>query len=288
MSTSQENSAAKVLLIPLITLLIACLAGCGASSGDSLNISSPLWNGGSGGPGFGGVTPVYGFRVINTYPHQTDAFTEGLVYDRGRLYESCGLVGESKLREVDLTSGQVLREVANPAQQFAEGLALRAGRLYQLTLHSGVVNVWDQTSFTALPALTGPIPAWGLTYSSTFDELVLSDGSSTLTSISPTTFQVVSSVNVTDNGNPVNYLNELETVGDVILANRFTTDEIVAINPENGVVLYRVNLAGLIDKQAYGLDNNDVLNGIAYDAQQGRLFVTGKHWPFLYEIEFVH
>ncbi len=262
-----------------LTLSTLLLPGCG-SSGDSLEafVNEQVNNQQPNGP-----APAVTYQVVNRYPHATDAFTQGLLFSNGSLYESTGLEGQSDLRQVDLTTGQVLRQVDNPTDVFAEGLALRGNRLYQLTLDDNVAFVWNQASFALEATLTARNPSWGLTYIAQGDRFVFSDGSSTLRYLN-SEFQEVGSVPVTDNGQPVNLLNELEYVNGVILANRFQTDEIVGIDPVTGVVLFRANLAGIIDKEAEGLGLNDVLNGIAYDANQDRLFVTGKRWPYLYEI----
>lgn len=235
-----------------------------------------------------GPAPVLSYQVLATYPHQRDAFTQGLVYANGRLYESTGLVGQSSLREVALETGQVLRRVDNAPTVFAEGLALRAGRLYQLTLQDGIANVWNLSSLALEATIPTPTPAWGLAYIPEGDRFAFSDGTSTLRYFVPNSFQETGSVTVTDDGQPVTGLNELEYVGGVLLANRFPSDEILGIDPLTGVVLFRANLAGLIDRQAENLDFNDVLNGIAYDAEGQRLFVTGKRWPYLYQIRLVN
>lgn len=264
------------------------LPGCGSSGdlGTLVQEQQNNNNGGGGNPLPDGPAPVLTYQVNQQYPHQTDAFTQGLVFSNGRLYESNGLVGESNLRELELTTGDVLREVPNDPAVFAEGLALRGNRLFQLTLSSGIVNVWNQQTFVQETTLPSRNPAWGLAYMADSDRFAFSDGTSTLRYLNAN-FEEVGSVPVTDNGQPVDLLNELEYVNGVILANRFTTDEIVGIDPPTGVLLFRVNLAGIIDKQAEGLGFNDVLNGIAYDPGQNRIFVTGKRWPFLYEIDIL-
>jgi glutamine cyclotransferase len=271
------------MLAALALAAVVLLPSCG-DSGSSLedfveqNANNPLPE---------GPAPVLAFEVVNTYPHDTDAFTQGLLFSNGRLFESSGLTGQSNLREVDLITGDVLRQVDNDPTQFAEGLALRAGRLYQLTLGSGVTNVWNQGNFALETTIPTRSPAWGLAYIADGDRFVFSDGTSTLRYLLPTSFQEVGSVVVTDDGVEVDALNELEYVNGVILANRFLTDEIVGIDPTTGVVLFRADLTGIIDKQAEGLGFNDVLNGIAYDPGQDRLFVTGKRWPFLYQIRIL-
>ncbi len=271
----------KLLIIALLGCVGLALCGCDGGSDTG------------GNPTFLQETafipepaPVLGFRVVNTFPHQTDAFTQGLLFANGNLYESTGLLGESSLRRVDLTSGQVLQRVDLPGNFFGEGLALRSGTLVQLTLDSGQAFLWDQASFSSGGTATVPRPSWGIT-NTDFDLFALSDGTSTIRFLDPQTFEVTRETVVTDNGVEVNLLNELEYVHGLIYANRFTKDEIVAFDPVTGVVEFRINLSGIIDKAANGLGANDVLNGIAYDSAGKRLFVTGKRWPFLYQIELV-
>jgi glutamine cyclotransferase len=270
-----------------LALCTALVPGCGDSGTTLDEFVQQQNNNFNNAPLPSENAPIFGYRVVNTYPHASDAFTEGLVFANGRLFESNGLVGQSNLREVDLTSGQVLREVDNDPTEFAEGLALRAGRLYQLTLDSGLTNVWNQASFQLETTIKTRTPAWGLAYLPEADRFVFSDGTSTLRFLLPNSFQETGTLEVTDNGTPVDALNELEYVNGTILANRFLTNEIVGINPSTGVVIFRADLTGIIDPVANGLDFNDVLNGIAYDPSTDRLFVTGKRWPFLYEIELV-
>ena len=271
----------KNLAITLSVVLAIFVCGCGDSDNSVEDLLQAVQAGQPAGP-----APVLSFRIVNTFPHQTNAFTQGLLFSNGVLYESTGLVGQSSLREVDLTTGQVLRQQNNAANLFAEGLALRAGVLFQLTLSSGQAMTWDRTTFNQTGTVTVPNPSWGLTLTDQ-DRFAHSDGTSTLRFLLPNSMQEVRRVTVTDNGQPVNLLNELEFINGFVYANRFTTDEIVAIDPATGVVRFRVNLAGIIDKQANGLGVNDVLNGIAYDSAQNRLFVTGKNWPSLFEIEIV-
>lgn len=276
----------KYALVGLGLALSVFLTGCDSGGGTDEIVVSNGNGQNNGNPVPDGPAPILGFQVVNTFPHATDAFTQGLLFANGRLYESDGLAGQSKLREVDLTTGNTLRQVNNPANQFAEGLALRGGRLFQLTLDSGITNVWNQNTFGLETTIATRTPAWGLAHMADTDRFAFSDGTSTLRYLDGN-FREVGSVPVTDNGTPVDMLNELEYVNGVILANRFLTDEIVGIDPSTGVVLFRADLTGIIDKQANGLGLNDVLNGIAYDANGDRLFVTGKNWPFLYQINIL-
>ena len=262
-----------------VALSAVFLPGCGGSNSVDDVFSFPQFEQGQPNQ----PAPVFSYEVLATYPHDTAAYTQGLLYANGRIYESTGLRGESSLREVDLQSGKVLRKVDNDPNVFAEGLALRAGQLYQLSLDTGVALIWNQTTFTKSATVSAPNPAWGLTHIASTDQFVLSDGTSTLRFLD-SNFREVASLKVTDNGQEVSRLNELEYVRGYIVANLFMTDEIVAINPTTGVVSFRVDLSGIIDKQAHGLTYEDVLNGIAHDPDDTGLLVTGKRWPNLYHI----
>lgn len=225
-----------------------------------------------------------GYRVIHAYPHDSQAFTQGLIYLDGHLYESTGLNGQSTLREEDLETGQVIKQVSVPSQYFAEGLTNWGSTLIQLTWKAHVAFVYDRASFRLLRTLHYPWEGWGLTQDG--KHLILSDGSETLHFLDPETFAEVRSVRVTDQGKPVEQLNELEYIHGEIYANVWMTDKIARISPETGKVLGWINLAGILPEIEIR-SQDGVLNGIAYDAAHNRLFVTGKLWPRLFEIEVV-
>ncbi|MCA9777797.1 MAG: glutaminyl-peptide cyclotransferase [Candidatus Eremiobacteraeota bacterium] len=282
-----KTTIKKTVLLALGAAITFSLYGCGSSGDLGEFVTNQIQTQEAQQPQQPtGPAPVLGFRVVNTFPHQTDAFTQGLLYENGFLYESTGLQGQSSLREVDLTTGNVLRRQDLANTFFAEGLASRNATLYQLTLNSQQAFVWDRDTFLQTATLQVPNPSWGLTLTDE-DLFAHSDGSATIRFLSPSNLQQVRQITVTDDGEEVNLLNELEFINGLIYANRFTLDEIVAIDPDTGIVQFRVNLSGIIDKQANNLGLNDVLNGIAYDALTSRLFVTGKRWPFLYQIELV-
>jgi glutaminyl-peptide cyclotransferase len=223
----------------------------------------------------------YTYEVVNVFPHDPAAFTQGLVFHQGVLYESTGLNGASSLRKVELETGRVLKRLDMPAQYFAEGLVLFNGRLLQLTWQNQVGFVYDQESFQQLSTFNYVGEGWGLAHDG--QSLILSDGTSQIRFLDPNNFQVQRTLNVKDRGRDVIRLNELEYVNGEIFANIWFTDRIARINPQTGVVNGWIDLAGLLSQQ----DNNgraDVLNGIAYDAAADRLFVTGKLWPKLFEI----
>lgn len=231
---------------------------------------------------FAGAADSY--RVIHVYPHDDQAFTQGLIYLDGSLYESTGLNGQSSLRKVDLVTGKVLQEQTVPSQYFAEGLTNWGNTLIQLTWKAHVAFVYDRASFRLLKTLHYPWEGWGLTQDG--KHLILSDGSETLHFLNPDDLSEVRKIRVTDHGSPVEQLNELEYIHGEIYANVWMTDKIARISPETGKVLGWIDLAGLLP--AIELRSNDaVLNGIAYDAAHNRLFVTGKLWPRLFEIQVV-
>jgi glutaminyl-peptide cyclotransferase len=225
-------------------------------------------------------------QVLETRPHQPDAFTQGLLLHEGRLFESTGLEGRSSLREVDPQSGAVLRRWDVDDDLFAEGLALVDDRLIQLTWQNGRALVYDIESFHD----AGPLAeyayegeGWGLCYDGA--RLVMTDGSSDLFFRDPTTFELQGSVPVTLDGRPVVRLNELECVGDEVYANVWQTDHIVRIDPATGTVTAVVDAAGLLTDEERPMA--DVLNGIAYDPSSRTFLITGKLWPKMFEVRFV-
>lgn len=224
--------------------------------------------------------PVHGYEVVNVFPHDRDAFTQGLLFRDGVLYESTGLNGRSSLRKVELETGKVLQQVGVEAQYFAEGLADWGTRLIQLTWNTNVAFVYDLTSFKRVRTFSYPGEGWGLTHDGR--RLIMSDGSSALRFLDPQTFRELGRVEVSDRGLPVRDLNELEYIDDQIYANVWQTDRIAIISPASGRVTAWINLAGLISPR--GRSDEAVLNGIAWDRQRRRLFVTGKLWPSLFEI----
>jgi glutaminyl-peptide cyclotransferase len=226
-------------------------------------------------------TPVDSYQIIHAYPHDPEAFTQGLLYVDGHLYESTGRNGQSSLRMVDLTTGQVLQKYDLPAEYFGEGLTEWGSDLIQLTWTTEKAFVYDRFSFSIRRTMRYKGEGWGLTH----DErsLILSDGSSILRFFDPQSFREVRTLAVTDRGKPVKNLNELEYVRGEIYANIWETDRIARISPRTGKVIAWIDLSGLIDKRRL-TDPDAVLNGIAYDAKTDKLFVTGKLWPNLFEI----
>ena len=227
-------------------------------------------------------TPVYGYKIINVYPHDKTAFTEGLVYDGKILYESAGLYDNSTLSQVDLTTGRILKRYRLPDEFFAEGLTLWKDQLIQLTWQSEIGFVYNNKSFNQTRTFGYYGEGWGIT--SDGKRLIMSDGSDTLYFLNPDTFDDTGSIRVMENGNPVNQLNELEYIKGKVYANVYLTSRIAIISPETGEVTGWIDLQGLVDREDQ-LGNVDVLNGIAYEADKDLLLVTGKFWPELFEIK---
>ena len=225
-----------------------------------------------------------GYEVLATYPHDPTCYTQGLVITEGIFYESCGLYGQSSLRKVDPVSGAVQAETKLDATFFAEGLVLLNGKLYQLTWQENTGFVYDANTLELLQTFNYQTQGWGLTTDGS--ALILSDGTNTLYWMDPGTMQVMRQVNVSYQGQPVEYLNELEYINGMIFANIYLTDTIVAVNPEDGSVISLIDLTGLRPEQNRTVQG-EVLNGIAYDQLNDKLYLTGKNWPNLYEIRLV-
>lgn len=225
---------------------------------------------------------IHGYRVVNAYPHDASAYTQGLVIDNGNLYEGTGREGTSTLRRVDLTSGKVLQQHAMDGRQFGEGITVMGDRIYQLTWKARTCYVYDRQTFRELNRFRYDGQGWGLTHNG--KHLIMSDGSSGLRFIDPDTFKVVRTVWVRSGGRAITNLNELEYINGEIFANIWYKDVIARIDPETGNVNSWIDLTNLYPLRKRR-DRECVLNGIAWDAENKRLFVTGKYWPKLYEIE---
>jgi glutamine cyclotransferase len=230
----------------------------------------------------GKVVPVYGYKVINVYPHDKRAFTQGLVFEGGFLYEGTGLVGRSTLRKVELETGKIVKGRKVSEEYFGEGITIYGDKIIQLTLRAKVGLIYDRESFELVGQFNYPTEGWGITHNG--KSLIRSDGTSTLYFLNPETFEQTGRIEVTDSDGPVSGLNELEYVQGQIYANVWRTDRVARIDPKTGRVTGWIDLAGLLGLYSRG-QLVDVLNGIAYDAANGRLFVTGKLWPKLFEIE---
>jgi glutamine cyclotransferase len=231
------------------------------------------------------ATPVYRYKVVRSYPHDRQAYTQGLVYEDGVFYEGTGLKGRSSIRKVRVETGEVLQVRALDPQYFGEGIVLWKDALIQLTWESGIGFVYDKATFQPRRTFTYAGEGWGLTHDGR--RLIMSDGSATgtLRFFDPETLRQTGTLVVRDETGPVDELNELEFVKGEIYANVYQTNRIARISPKTGRVTGWIDLTGLLDpRDAAGVD---VLNGIAYDAAQDRLFVTGKLWPRVFEIQLV-
>jgi glutamine cyclotransferase len=232
-----------------------------------------------------GAVPVFGYKIINVYPHSSQAFTQGLVYDGGVLYEGTGLYGRSMLRRVDLKTGAVLQQTNLERSLFGEGVALWKDRIIQLTWQSGLGLVYGKENMTEIVRFSYPTEGWGIT--SDGKRLIMSDGTDILHILDPETFAEKGQIEVTVNGKPLKGLNELEYIKGQIYANVWPTNWIAIISPESGEVKGKINLQGILQERDIQGSKVDVLNGIAYDDLDDRLFVTGKLWPKLFEIKIV-
>ncbi|HYF62654.1 MAG TPA: glutaminyl-peptide cyclotransferase [Herpetosiphonaceae bacterium] len=275
-----------------LLILTAILAACGAS-GDSpgtTQAAAPTIQPTAASPATvaatatAGPPPVLSYKVINTYPHDPTAFTQGLEIDDGVLYEGTGLEGQSTLRTVDLETGAVLKLHKLPDTVFGEGITVYGDTIVQLTWQSGIGYVYDRASFALRREWQYPTEGWGLTNDG--QRLIMSDGTAQLSFRDLETMEEIGRVEVRADGQPVPMLNELEFIDGKVYANIWQTDRIAQIDPASGQVVAWIDLSGLLSEE----DRRqpvDVLNGIAYDASADRLFVTGKLWPKLFEIELV-
>lgn len=227
--------------------------------------------------------PVAGYRVVHVFPHDPQAFTQGLVYLDGVLYEGTGLNGRSSIRKVKIENGEVLQLQKVDPQYFGEGIAVVGDTIFELTWQSGIGFLYDRASFQRKGTFTYRGEGWGLTFDG--KRLIMSDGSALLQFLDPATQKVISRLEVRDGGSPVLNLNELEYVKGEIFANVWQTNRIARISPKTGRVTGWIDLTGLLS--AREAEGTDVMNGIAYDAARDRLFVTGKLWPKVFEIRIV-
>jgi glutaminyl-peptide cyclotransferase len=226
-------------------------------------------------------TPVQGYKIVSTYLHDPTAFTEGLVYKDGLLIESTGQYGKSEIRKVKLETGAILEKRGLPANVFGEGLTYLNGKFYQLTWTAKTAFVYS-SNLKLLKTLPYDTQGWGLTTDG--KSLIQSDGSSTIYYRNASDFKTIKKLEVSDAGKPIDQINELEWVNGEIWANIWHSDRIARINPNTGKVNAWIDLTGI--KPKFGtLDSDAVLNGIAYDPASKRIFVTGKYWAFLFEIE---
>ncbi|MFC2122773.1 glutaminyl-peptide cyclotransferase [Bacteroidota bacterium] len=228
--------------------------------------------------------PIYTYNIVNRYPHDGEAFTQGLVFEDGFIYEGTGIWGKSSLRKIELETGAILEIYEIPDQYFGEGVTIFQDIIVQLTWKSNLGFVYDKRSFQPLYDFTYSKEGWGITVDG--QRFIMSDGTSTLYFLELKTFDVIGHIDVYENDVSIGGINELEYVNGLIYANIHQTDNIVIINPDNGRVSGWINLSGLLQPQDRKVPVG-VLNGIAYDDMNNRIFVTGKRWPWLFEIELI-
>lgn len=258
----------------LILILALCLPSFACQSGTVANLP------GEKTPGNEPV-PIYGYEVVHAWPHDPGAYTQGLVFHDGKLLESTGQVGRSSLRRVELETGKVLQKVDVPEPYFAEGITLLKGKIYQLTWQHQLGFIYDAWTFEKIGKFNYQGEGWGLTNDG--QSLILSDGTNRLRFLDPENFQVRKTIAVFDGSMPAIEINELEYVQGEIYANIWHADRIARIDPQTGRMVGWIDLTGLLARGEVH-DEEAVLNGIAYDETNGRLFVTGKLWPKLFEI----
>ena len=263
MEQTKRGSVNRLTVTAFILAVVVALAAIGFINSDS-NSS----------------TPVYSYRIVNTYPHDPDAFCQGLDFDGQTLFESTGQYGKSTVRRVKLDTGEVEKQLNLDERLFGEGLALIRDRIFQLTWRQGVGYVYDASTLEPQATFKYNGEGWGLTHDGT--HLIMSDGTDRLRFMDPNSFTEVRTVRVKDGGQSVYRLNELEFVRGEVFANVWHSNRIARIAPKTGEVTGWIDLSGLLDTS---LGPEAVLNGIAYEESSDRLFVTGKNWPQLFEIE---
>jgi glutaminyl-peptide cyclotransferase len=230
------------------------------------------------------TAPTARYQVVHVYPHDPQAFTQGLAFVDGVLYEGTGLNGQSTVRKVKLENGAVLQVQKVADEHFGEGITVWRDRIFELTWRSGIGFIYDRASLARVGTFALKGEGWGLTHDGT--RLIMSDGTAFLRFLNPATQRETGRVQVRDGRVPVEHLNELEFVKGEVLANVWQTDRVVRINPRTGHVTGWIDFAGLLSPAETARDA--VLNGIAYDAATDRLFVTGKLWPKLFEVKILH
>lgn len=279
--------------VPLLWPLVLLLAACGGSGGSPASAAAPPEPAPAPAPPPTPAPPpepappaVFGYRVVQEFPHDPRAFTQGLFYHGGFLYESTGLRGESTLRRVDLETGEVLEQRELLPRFFGEGAALAGDFIFQLTWEAEIGFVYTRQPFRLVREFRYAGEGWGLTFDG--EHLVMSDGTDELRFLDPNSLRQVRTLKVTADGDALPQLNELEWIEGEIWANIWTQDRIARIRPDTGEVTAFVDLTGILPR-AFALQypEMDVLNGIAWDPENRRIFVTGKKWPKLFEIELV-
>lgn len=270
----------------LALLLFLTLPACGGDGGAANTFTQATPSNSSSPATTQKVTkseevPVYTYEIVESYSHDTKAYTQGLVFYDGMLYESTGQYGESSLRKVELKKGKVKKKIGVPGQYFAEGMTILNGKIYQLTWQQNKGFIYDLKDFKLEGEFAYDGEGWGLTTDG--QSLILSDGTDRLRFIDPATFRVVKTLSILNEQQPLTDINELEYIHGEIYANVWKMDKIARIDPRTGHLIAWIDLSGLRPEETLSNGEN-VLNGIAYDSATDRLYVTGKRWPKLFEI----
>jgi glutamine cyclotransferase len=237
------------------------------------------------GTGCARAAPVAGYKVVATYPHSTESYTEGFFYLDGLFYEGTGLKGHSQVMAIKPETGKPLQQLDLPQQYFGEGIVNWGANLYEWTWQSHICFVYDRFSLRPVKEFTYKGEGWGMTRDA--KEIITSDGTATLRFRDPDTFKETRHIVVKDGSSAIDRLNELEYIKGEIFANVWHTDRIARISPQSGHVIGWIDLSGLLP-DSKKINDEAVLNGIAYDAQHDRLFVTGKQWPTIFEIKIIN
>ncbi|HNR66201.1 MAG TPA: glutaminyl-peptide cyclotransferase, partial [Atribacterota bacterium] len=230
------------------------------------------------------TTPILSCEIVNIFPHDPEAFTQGLIWDDGYLYESTGLYGSSSLRQVELKTGKAIKNIPLADNYFAEGITIFDDKIFLLTWREEMGFIYTRDTFQLLDTFSYPYEGWGITTDGDF--LIISDGTPVLHFLDPKTLDEIKQVKVHDGLFLVNWINELEYIEGYIYANIWQSDRIAVIEPGTGKIVFWLDLYGILDNVQHH-ENVDVLNGIAYDAENNRLFVTGKLWPAIFEIKMI-
>ena len=290
--TTPANGIVSTIATPVPQAAVSPLASPSSEAVTDTAVAAPLTRTTSSSPSTVTITDAatatapsnYTYEVVAVFPHDPNAFTQGLLFDQGTLYEGTGLYGESTLRKVDLTTGTVEQQIELPEQFFGEGITIVGDQLFQLTWREGRGFIYDKESFAQQAEFTYPTEGWGLTTDG--DQLLMSDGSAQIYRLDAATLKLVETINVHDGAEPIVNLNELEFINGVIYANIWQSDRIAQIDPASGTVLGWIDLTGILPA-ADRTTSTDVLNGIAYLPDEDRLFVTGKKWPKLFELRLI-
>jgi len=261
----------SISTIIIATLIIAC------------NDNS---NGGNNGGDPPKPSPAIAYSVVNTFPHDTSSYTQGLIVYKGQLLEGTGNFGKSKLREIDLKTGKAVKEISLDPKHFGEGITVLNDTLYQLTWKEKIMHVYTARDFKKIKEFSLNTEGWGITNDG--KNLIVTDGSNNLFFYEPSTFRLLRTQGVFEMGQPLDDLNELEYINGYIYANQYQFNNIYKIDPNSGLVVAKLNLADVVNGLKQSAPYVDVLNGIAYDSATKKVYITGKNWPSLYEIQFDH